>query len=92
MRARQISKLRLASHLGVDEKEVRLLLDPENLHGRRLTDAVEAVVGATIALSVVDSSVPQRLLCVPGDLRPIPVLNLQPAAQVSAKRSKPASA
>ncbi|WP_374389457.1 hypothetical protein [Brevundimonas sp.] len=91
MRAQQISNGRLADHLGVDEKEVRRLLDPENTHGRRLTDAVEAVVGAVIALSVVDSSVPQRLLRVSGDWRPNPVLNLQPAVQVPGKRSKPAS-
>lgn len=79
MRSQGVSNSELARRLGVDEKEVRRLLDPESTHGRRLGDAIEMVIGAPVAVTIVDGSRPERIMRAPGQTHAAPIMNLVPA-------------
>jgi hypothetical protein len=75
---RGISNVRLAQQLGCNEREVRRLLDPDTASRTRLSDALEAV-GAHIAITIVDTARPRRILKVPGQtgfarMKPEPVI------------------
>ena len=55
------SNVELANQLECDEREVRRLVDPNIESRTRLVDALEAV-GAQIAIMVIDTSRPERVL------------------------------
>jgi hypothetical protein len=65
MRHLDISNVALAKALGCDEKEVRRLLDPSTASRSRLADALEAV-GCPVAVTIVDTGRPKRILKTPG--------------------------
>ena len=62
MRSEEISNSDLARRLEIDEKEVRRLLDTTQTHKSRLYQAVEVVTQAPVAVTVVDTSRPTRML------------------------------
>lgn len=82
MRVRGISNSELARRLKVDEKEIRRLLNTESTHGRRLGEAIEAVIGLPVAITIVDGSRPARITRAPNEDQSIPVMNLVPAIAV----------
>lgn len=65
MRGKSISNVTMAKALSCDEKEIRRLLDPATTSRSRLADALEAV-GCPIAITMVDTSRPKRILKLPG--------------------------
>jgi antitoxin HicB len=82
MRATGTSNSDLGRRLGLDEKEIRRLLDPEAKHGVHLGRAVEEVLGTSVAITVVDASPPGRLLRAAGDSGGAPAMNLSPALTI----------
>jgi antitoxin HicB len=65
MRSLGVSNVALAKELGCDEKEVRRLLNPAITSRTRLSDALE-LVGCPIAITIIDTGRPTRILKRPG--------------------------
>ena len=62
------SNVEFARTLGCDEREVRRLLDPEVDSRSRMPAAMQAI-GATVAVSIIDTGRPGRILRAPGSAK-----------------------
>lgn len=82
MRATGTSNSDLGRRLGLNEKEIRRLLDPEAKHGVHLGRAVEEVLGTSVAITVVDASPPGRVLRAAGDPGGASAMDLAPALAI----------